>query len=72
MGVPDSPASRFGLTADPPAETENGVQVIASPPPVQPGQEGWLREADLLPLVALDVPPDRADCPPAAQPSPSP
>jgi len=53
--------------APPVSEGASGVPIV------QPGQEGWLREADLLPIVALDVSTDRASCPPPQpQLSPSP
>lgn len=57
------------LTEPPSASPVNQPQspesvIAAKAAPVQPGQEGWLREAELLPIVAQDVPTDRASCPP--------
>ncbi|MEP0912044.1 protein phosphatase 2C domain-containing protein [Leptolyngbya sp. GB1-A1] len=74
-----SPTAESPSAASPPAEQSvvasqsPAGEIAAKIAPVQPGQEGWLREADLLPIVARDVPTDRASCPPLEpQASPSP
>lgn len=67
---PASPAASAPASSlpDPAADEATAVSPapasISTAATVQPGQEGWLREADLLPIVALDVPRDRASCPP--------